>query len=186
MSWPWASASTYCTFYTIAYLYFRLYPLQITLRRVFSLFTYIYACWNPIVKHTHDKCVPKLVCPAVVKWKMVGCWSSFLNILSSVSGKRMVKRKSSSTTPPKQPQAQDEAPSSDSQVAIDQVMQLKTEPEEEPKEESMCDSTYSYIYLFDTVYLFTLLVWYSTLRYFIGFTSSKYKYLFDTVLSDTW
>ncbi|XP_042559100.1 lethal(3)malignant brain tumor-like protein 2 isoform X2 [Clupea harengus] len=52
-----------------------------------------------------------------------------------IERKRMVKRKSSSTTPPKQPQAQDEAPSSDSQVAIDQVMQLKTEPEEEPKEE---------------------------------------------------
>lgn len=49
--------------------------------------------------------------------------------------KRMAKRKSSLTTPPKQPPRQDEAPSSDSQDTTDQVLQLKTEPKEEPREE---------------------------------------------------
>lgn len=64
-----------------------------------------------------------------------------------------MKRKSSSTTPPKQPQPETETeietPSADTQPAGDQVMELKTEPDLEEKlaDESMCDFIHSLIVL---------------------------------------
>lgn len=63
-----------------------------------------------------------------------------------------MKRKSSSTTPPKQPQLQPKTETPDMQAAGDQFTELKIEPEEpeeNPADESMCNFIHSLMGLYD-------------------------------------